>query len=41
MSITKNMGEIISKNVTGKYCQKYFGHAKESVTDVLIPTSRK
>ena len=39
LSFAKNMsesiGKNISKNLSGKYSQKLFDHAKKSATDVL------
>ena len=35
----KNIGENISKNLSGKYSQKLLDHAKQSVTDALKTTS--
>ena len=35
------MGWHISKNVSSKYSQKPFDHAKETATDALKPASKK
>ena len=37
----KNIGNNINKNLSGKYSQKLFDHAKESATDALKTTSKK
>ena len=31
----KNIGNNVSKNLSGKYSQKFFDHAKQSATDVF------
>ena len=36
----KNVDKNISKNLSGKYSQKRFGHAKQSSTDVTKTTSK-
>ena len=37
----KNIGEIVSKNLSSKYSQKLFDHAEKSATDVLKTTSKR
>ena len=37
----KNIGEIVSKNLSSKYSQKPFDHAKKSATDVLKTSSKR
>ena len=45
LSCAKTMGNIIGKNVTknlsGKYCQKHSGHAKTSATDNAKTDSKR
>ena len=36
-----NIVKNISKNLSGKYSQKIFDHAKQPATDVLKTTSKK
>ena len=40
-SFAKNMSINISKNLSYKYSQKFFGYDKQSVTDALKTTSKK
>ena len=35
LSFARNMGKNISKDLSGKYSQKLFNHAKQSATDAL------
>ena len=37
----KNIDKDKSKNLSGKYSQKPFGHAKQSSTDVTKTTSKE
>ena len=37
----KNIGEIISKNLSNKCSQKLFDHPKQSATDVLKTSSKR
>ena len=37
----ENIGKNISKYLSGKYSQKLFDHAKQSVTDALKTTSKR
>ena len=39
LSFVKNIGKNISKNLSGKYSQIPFNHAKESATDALKTSS--
>ena len=39
--MAKNVDENISKNMSGKYSQKYCAHAKESATDALKTSSKR
>ena len=41
LSLAKNMGKNISKNLNGKYSPKLLAHTKQSRIDTLIATSRK
>ena len=45
LSFAKNMGKIISKNVSkklnGRYSQKFLNHAKQSAVDALKTASKK
>ena len=45
LSLAKNMGrnirEIISKNLSGKYSQKLLDHAKQPATDTLQTSSKR
>ena len=40
MSFDKNVGKNINKNISGKYNQKCFDHAKQCVTGALKTTSK-
>ena len=35
----KNIGRFIGKNISGKYSEKLFGHAKQSATNTLKTAS--
>ena len=37
----KNIGEIIRKNLSGKYSQKLLDHAKKSAADALKTSSKR
>ena len=37
----KNIGQNVSKNLSGKYSQKLFNCAKQSATDALKTTSKR
>ena len=37
----ENIGKNVSKYLNGKYRQKLFDHAKQSVTDALKTTSKR
>ena len=37
----KNIGEIIRKNLSGKYSQKLLDHAKKSASDALKTSSKR
>ena len=37
----RNIGEIISKNLSSKCSQKYLDHAKPSATDALKTVSKR
>ena len=39
--MSKTIGKNISKNLSGKYNQKFLDHAKQSLTDALKITSKK
>ena len=39
--LVKNMGEIVSKTISGKYSQKTFDHVKKSAADAPKATSKK
>ena len=39
--MSKDIGKIISKNLSGKYTQKLLDHAKQSVTDALKTVSKR
>ena len=41
LSLAKNMGKNISKNLNGKYSPKLLAHTKQSGIDTLIAISRK
>ena len=36
----KNIGKTISKNLSGKYSQKFLDHANESATDLFKTASK-
>ena len=38
--ICKNIGKIISKNLSSKYSQKFFDHAKQSAANAFRTTSK-
>ena len=40
-NIGKNIGEVKSKNLSGKYSQKYLDNTKQSVTDALKTVSKR
>ena len=40
-NIGRNIGKSKSKNLTGKYSQKAFNHAKQSATDELETSSKE
>ena len=37
----KNISGNISKNLSGKYSQKFLHHAKQTTTNALITTSKR
>ena len=37
----RNIGKNISKNLSSKYSQKLLDHAKQSVTDIIKPASKR
>ena len=39
--MSKNIGENISKNLSGKYSHKLIDYVKQSATDALIKTTSK
>ena len=39
MFFAKSIGRFIGKNISGKYSQKLFGHAKQSATNTLKAAS--
>ena len=37
----KNIGKNITRNVSGKYCQKHLDHAKQFATDAIKTSSKR
>ena len=40
-NVSRGTGKNISKNLSGKYSQKLFDHAKQSATDALKTSSKR